>query len=288
MAMQSAPSASRAPYLLSLVLVGLMAVQALLGLLFRTEYRDAEWIAAAWYGNDWFTLIVGVPLLAAALTARYSVRGRLLWFGMLGYAVYNYAYYLFGAALNVFFPVYVLACVVSSITLILVLARTDVEGIAATFDPATPVRLIGGYLTVVGTCLGCVWLAMWAAYAFAGRATPVEPEAFKLVAALDLTMMVTALVSGGVLIWRRRPWGYVIASVAALQGSLYLMVLTLNSLVAINRGLVKAPGELPVWGTLAGLTSLAAMMLLARVRGTENVHRQIRPPSAQNPWRDGG
>ena len=271
--MQSVPSASQAPYLLSLVLVGLMAVQALLGLVFRTEYRDAGWITAAWYGNDWFTLVVGVPLLVAALSARGSIRGRWLGCGMLGYAAYNYAYYLFGAALNVFFPVYVLACVASAIALILVLARTDVEGIATAFDRATPVRLIGGYLTVVGICLGCVWLAMWAAYAFAGRATPVEPEAFKLVAALDLTMMVSALVSGGVLVWRRRPWGYVIASVAAIQGSLYLMVLALNSLLAINRGLVKAPGELPVWATLAGLTSLAAVMLLARAPGTRNVHR---------------
>jgi hypothetical protein len=36
---------------------------------------------------------------------------------------------------------------------------------------------------------------MWAAYAFAGRPTPIEPEAFKVVAALDLCLMGPALAS---------------------------------------------------------------------------------------------
>ena len=89
--------------------------------------------------------------------------------------------------------------------------------------------------------LGGVWLGMWAAYAFAGRPTPVESEAFKLVAALDMSMMVMALVVGGVLLWRKRPWGNVIAAIAGIQGALSLMVLSVNSLVAIERGPVKAP-----------------------------------------------
>ena len=37
------------------VLVLLMAVQATLGLAMPTLYRDAEWIKATWFGNDWIT-----------------------------------------------------------------------------------------------------------------------------------------------------------------------------------------------------------------------------------------
>jgi hypothetical protein len=40
---------------------------------------------------------------------------------------------------------------------------------------------------------------MWTAYVFAGRPTPVDPEAFKIVAALDLSLMVPALTVGGIL-----------------------------------------------------------------------------------------
>jgi hypothetical protein len=38
----------------------------------------------------------------------------LLWLGAVGYAFYNYAFYLFGAALNAFFPLYVAPLLLSS------------------------------------------------------------------------------------------------------------------------------------------------------------------------------
>jgi len=81
------------------------------------------------------------------------------------------------------------------------------------------------------------------AYVFAGRPTPVEPEAFRIGAALDLSLMVPALTFGGVLLWNRRPWGYVLDSIAGIQAALYLIVLSVNSFVAIRRGLTAAPGE---------------------------------------------
>jgi len=254
-----------------MVAVALMAAQAVLGLLFQAQYRDADWITATWFGNDWFTLLVAVPMFAVALifAGRRSIRGLLLWVGMLGYGVYNYAYYLFGAALNAFFPLYVLICVLSSVTLILVLSQMEVESVIAGFEPDTPVHLVGGYLVLVGVGLSGVWLSMWTAFAFAGQATPVEPEVFKLVAALDLSLMVTALVIGGVLLWRKRPWGYIISALAGIQGALYLMVLSVNSIVAIERGFVQAPGELPLWGTLAVLTTIVVAVFLSHVRGEQ-------------------
>jgi hypothetical protein len=77
------------------------------------------------------------------------------------------------------------------------------------------VRIVGGYLVFVASGLSSAWMTTWAAYVFAGRPTPVEPEAFKLVAALDITIMVPALALGGVLLWRRNAWGYVVAAIAA-------------------------------------------------------------------------
>jgi hypothetical protein len=53
---------------------------------------------------------------------------------------------------------------------------------------------------------------------------------------------------------------------ASIQGALYLLVLSVNSIVAIRRGLVTAPGELPIWGTLMMFTAAVAVALLANVR----------------------
>ncbi len=127
----------KVPYILSAALAALMVVQTMLGLIFPGQYRDVEWIRLTWFGNDGVTLVVGVPLLVAALllARRGSIRGLLLWLGMLGYGAYNYAYYMLGAALNASFPLYVAALLLSVITLILALSRIDVAEVAASFRP---------------------------------------------------------------------------------------------------------------------------------------------------------
>jgi crotonobetainyl-CoA:carnitine CoA-transferase CaiB-like acyl-CoA transferase len=78
----------------------LMAVQSAAGVLVPSVDRDTGCVTAAWYGNDVVTALVAVPLLVGSLLAvrRGSLRGQLVWYAMLGCAVYNYAYYLFGAA----------------------------------------------------------------------------------------------------------------------------------------------------------------------------------------------
>jgi len=266
---------------LSVLLGGLMAAQATLGLVFAEHYRDVEWIKATWFGNDWVTLALAVPLLlvGVSLARRGSTRGLLLWLGALGYAVYNYAFYLFGAALNVFFLLYVGCFTLALVALVLALSATRPEAIASQFQSKPRARAVGGYLVFVALGLSAVWVGVWAAYAFAGRPTPVEPEAFKLVAALDLTLMVPALAFGGILLWRQRPWGLVIAAIAGVQGTLYLLVLSMNSVVAVYRGLVEAPGQTPVWGSLAVGTFVATTLLLAGLRdaapgtaSTQNPH----------------
>jgi hypothetical protein len=85
----------RVPYILSAALAALMVVQSGLGLLFQGQYRDVEWIKATWFGNDWVTLLFAVPLLVVALLIARggSVPSLLLWLGLIGYGVYNYAYY---------------------------------------------------------------------------------------------------------------------------------------------------------------------------------------------------
>jgi hypothetical protein len=89
---------------------------------------------------------------------------------------------------------------------------------------------------------------------------------FRLVAALDLSLMAPILTFGGILLWRRHPWGYLIAAIASIQGALYLLVLSVNSTVAIRRGFANAPGELAIWGTLTVFTATIAVVLLSNVR----------------------
>lgn len=261
---------------LSITLAPTMLIQAVLGLALHSEYRDVRWIEATWWGNDAVTALVAVPLLIAALVLarRRSARGTLLWAGVLAYAVYDYAYYALGAALNRFLALYLACALLAAAALISLLSAIDVRSIAERLRHKTPRRTLGGYFMFVATGLTAIWLGTWAAYAFGGRPTPVEPEAFRLVAVLDLTLMVPVLALGGWWLWRRDPWGPIVSALAGVQASIYLLVLSVNSVVAIASGLAEAPGELVIWLPLFLATSAATVVVHLSVSG------QIQPRTA--------
>ena len=152
---ERAPDALRPARRLTLALLLVMATQALTGLLFTAAYRDVEWIRATWFGNDWATLVIAIPLLVLGLvrSSAGSVRGLLLWLGLVGYSLYNYAFYLFGAALNAFFPIYVAGVVSAGAVLILLLSHIDPRRVTARFRSTTPVRLIGAALVFIAFCV---------------------------------------------------------------------------------------------------------------------------------------
>ncbi len=52
----------------------------------------------------------------------------------------------------------------------------------------------------------------------------------------------------------------------AASRSLYLLVLSFNAILAIERGLVPSPGEFPLWGTLFAVTATASGLLFLGVR----------------------
>ena len=256
---------------LSWVVAALMATQSAVGVLLPSVYRDTGWVTAAWYGNDLVTLLVAVPLLAWSLyaTGRGSPRAELVWFAMLGYAGYNYAYYLFGAALNAYFPLYAALFVMPVFALILALGRIDAGDVASRFAPSTPRRWIAGYMLFTGIGLAFAWTAQWAAYVFAGTVPSIGVEPFRLVAAMDLTFMVPWFVVGAVLLVRRHAWGFLVAPIIILKGATYTLVLTTTSTVAALRGVAGSAEQIPIWGAWTLLGVLATWGLLGKLRTAE-------------------
>jgi hypothetical protein len=260
-----APSAEA----LSLAIAFLMVVQAGGGLLLPGLYRDLEeWMLAAWFGNDLVTLFVAVPLLVGSvvLARQGSTRGELVWYGALGYAVYNYGFCLFGARLNAFFPLYALLFVAPVLALILLLGRLDAAAVAEEFRARVPLRWISGYMLLTGGGLGVAWLAQWAAFVFRGVEPGIGEEPFALIAALDLSFVVPFFLLGGLLLWKRRPWGFVLAPIVIVKGATYTLVLTVSSSVAWMWGIEGAAGQVPVWGAWTVVGAAALVLLLRGVR----------------------
>lgn len=264
------PSGAGGPNLVAL----LLAVQAVWGLAASGLYRDVDWIVLAWFGNDLVTLLIVVPLLlAGAIWWRRAQRPRaaVLLLAGLAYAVYNGLFYLLGATVNPALPLYAAIVTLSALCLLATALGEPGAALRASSLAGRGVRVAGIGLALIGLCLGGVWLMFWAAHVFTGAALPNAEPVFRLVAALDLAIIMPLLASGGILAALRRPWAALLAPMAALFGAFYLSVLTLNSVLLIRAGLSEAPGELPIWLPLLAALLLLSWVLLRAVSPTPEV-----------------
>ncbi|MBI5953032.1 MAG: hypothetical protein HY865_15345 [Chloroflexi bacterium] len=261
---------SKATYVLSISIAILAALTSIGSLLLPDMYRDNPFVKTIWLGNDSVTLFVAIPILVAALaySAKGSSKGQLIWMGMLDYMLYNYAFYLFGAAFNAFFLLYAALLALSIFALIFGLANLDVNRISPQVKKDMPVKWIGGYFLFVASGLGLVYLIQSIGFIATGNVPAIvtlSGHPTNVVYALDLTLLIPWLILGALWLIKRQPWGYVIAGILNVKGPLYTLVLAVNSILVVNAG-ISETSELPLWGTLTVLGLIASVLFYVNMK----------------------
>ena len=198
--------------ILSFIILILAIAASAGGLLFGDLYRDNALVKSVWFANDIVTLFLAVPLMAGALlyTIRGSVKAQLIWMGTLWYMVYNYIFYLYAATFNNFFLIYVALFTLSAYAFIFAMINTDAGTISQYFHHRTPVKWISGFLMFFAISLTVSWIVMSLSFVFTGQVPePVVQTGHPtgVVFATDLSLLVSTLVLGAVLLWKRHPWG---------------------------------------------------------------------------------
>jgi hypothetical protein len=197
-------------YLLSGMLVILLFVASIAGLLYggRGFYASYPASLAGLVGQDGVTLVVGIPLLVASmwLTARGSTSGLLLWAGTSFYFAYSYYFYVIGG-FNALFLVYIATVSTSLYGLLSLLFAIDAEALKARFGAGAPTRLVGGFF--IGISL--LFVLMWGGMSISSAVAGTRPdEVLRSVVIIDCTVLLPLLFFGGLKLWRREPWGYVL------------------------------------------------------------------------------
>lgn len=261
---------TRLAHSLSYAIAAIAAIASSGGLWLRGLYRDNTFVLSAWRGNDAVTLFVAVPifLVAIRLSARGSARARLAWLGLLDYFLYNYAFYLFGAAFNRFFLLYAGLLGLSIFAMIFGLARLDVGGIAKGAGPELPAKRVAGYMLFVAVGLTAVYVAQSVGFIITGALPAIVGQSghpTSLVFALDLTLLVPFLAVGAVWLLKRKPWGVALAGITTVKGTLYTLVLTAGSLEAARAGIPGASGQLPLWIGLTLFGGATSWLLYSRI-----------------------
>jgi hypothetical protein len=259
----------RTAYRLSAGIAILMVIASAAGLSVDGLYTGGPWAREALRGGDLTTLLLAAPVLAASLVLakRGSRAGQGVWIGALAYSVYNYAYYVFGATFNDVFVLHIALFSLSIAALVLAVANVDLEAIAGRFRDVRGARWVGGFLAVVGTILGGLWIVLAIRFAFTGELmADVPADGIHLVFAIDTSLLVPALVISGVLLWRRTTAGFVFGPAMVVWGAVYQVNLLLAGLFQATADVAGAKA-FPLEGIVLAIGFAAATMVLLVPRG---------------------
>lgn len=264
----------RAGRSLPAAVVVLLAASSLAGLGVDGLYRQSDAVVAMLRGYDLAALAAAVPVLAVTLAPalRSSLRARLVAAGTLAFVVYDYAYYVFGTAFNDLFLLHVATLSTATFALILTLSSLDVPGIARRLRARTPVRTVAVILGVLAASLVGLWISGALGFAMTGtvpddgNALVYPIEITHLGYAMDLAFLVPAYALAAVLLWRRRPWGFVLAAVLLVAG-VFTQLTYIAALVFQSRaGIAGATAFDPFAPVILAAYLVGAGLLLASPR----------------------
>jgi len=221
---------------LTTIIAGLAFTTAGISLWWDDLYSDPPLFKAAWFGNDLVTLVAAPALW---ITHHYYKDGHqtahLLWLGILQYILYSYAFYVFGAAYNSLFLLYVTLFALALYTLVLALMQ-----LAATTPKMIlrrPVqKVIAIFLFLVAVPLAGVELSQLYVSVVSHRSPAIPP----LVVALDFSLVVPLAILAGVLLWNGRTWGIILGMMVLTKSFLYGAVLLLGVIRIVRTGVGDA------------------------------------------------
>lgn len=216
---------------------------ALYGLFSDRAYRLDRTTHLESIAQDVLTLaIVPVLVWAGRRSSAGSLRGHLLWLGLLGYLAYTYLIYAFGVPHNSAFLLYVAALTLSIAALTDGIARIDMHKVPLNAHPG-----VGWFLIVIGLAFAGLWLSDLVPTIGGGLPGTLNVGELPYpVYVADLAIALPAIIGTGVALVR----GHVAAPV--LGAVVLIKVLTLGLAIWAMAIALLINGQQPNW-PVAGL-----------------------------------
>ncbi|MDZ7792959.1 MAG: hypothetical protein U5P10_04480 [Spirochaetia bacterium] len=256
---------------LSVIIIILSTIASMGGIFIKDLYQDNFLVTSGWYGNDFVTLFLAVPMLAISLmlSKRGSQRAQLVLLGMFFYTLYNYAFYLFGAAFNSLFLIYVALFTLSIYTLIFGVSSLNLKVVTDQFSSKTPTKIISGYMIIVSVLLGAFHVSLSLKYVFTGQIPEfliLLDKSTNIISALDLSLTVSLGLLGAFWLWKRQQWGYVVAVIWNVKSFVYLSALSATTFWGFKTGASESIIELTLWVPIAAGCLISSILLLKNMK----------------------
>ena len=216
--------------------------------------------------QDIVTLVLGIPILIISLfiARKGLIKGRLLLAGTLGYFLITYMIYTFIAMYNRLFLVYVALMSASFFAFILTLLAFDVEKMSSNFSNKLPVRFAGGYLMFSTVMIGYLWLARVIPTLIDGS-VPLEVEhgTTLTVQAFDLAFFLPGVFLSGLLLIKKKHFGYMLAPIATVTNVL-IMAALLSKGISMNLAGIEGTLPMIIMTSLFDLLAIVSLLLILK------------------------
>lgn len=212
--------------------------------------NDSVSAASQGIAQDIVTVVLGIPLLIISLcfARKGLLKGRLLLTGTLAYFLYTYVSYSFVWMYNPLFLVYVALMSTSFFAFLLTIMSIKIEELPSAFNKKLPVKFLGGFLIFMGTAIGLMWLGRILPSLINGT-SPVGLEHYSTlpIQALDLGFIVPTAIMSGILLIKRKPFGYLLSSVITIKGITMLSAITAMIIGQLLAGVTVSLAEIIIF-----------------------------------------
>lgn len=249
---------------LSLTAALLAAAGSAVGLVVDRRIYGGETpvLADAASAQDIVNVVLVAPLLVAlgVMASGGSLRAYLGWLGCVAFTAYNYAIYSFSVQFGPLFLVWIAVLGLSIFALVGGLSTVDATHTKARFGgSAMPVP--AWFLIAGGVLFAVLWLSEIVPDLLGGdpsRSATAWRVPTNPVHVLDLAFFLPAVVTSGVLLLRRHPFGY-----ATAVGQLVFLALTCLPIL-VTPFVASARGHEPGWAVMVpiGIVFIATLTVL--------------------------
>ena len=233
----------------------------------ETYARDSASMAAQGAGQDIVDLFLAVPLLLITFfsASKGNRKALLLYGGILAYIMYTFVIYAFGVHFNRFFLLYCSTLGLSLYAFIIFMRGVRNLEMDRWFQRA-PEKPVSIFLVLVALVFYGLWLSTVLPATF-GNSIPEEiiENDFLVnpIHVIDLAFALPAVLIGAVQIWKKRPLGYLIASLALVFIIVLTIALAVMMLMLVIRGISEDYTVALIFGIVC-IISVCFLILLFR------------------------
>ena len=223
-------------------------------------------VAPQGIAQDAVTLFIAIPLLLIAFrrTLGGSVRARFLLAGVLGYFLVTYLFYLVMGMYNALFLVYTALLGLTFFAFSMVMISLSRPDPGELFGVGTPHKSAGAFLMIDAVLIALLWLQVVVPPLLDGSIIPQQVEHYTtlIVQGLDLGLLLPLSFVSGLLFYRKRAFGYLLAPV--YLGFLSLMMTALVAKI-IAMGML-GQNIIPVIFIIPLIAAIAIVLLFKTLR----------------------